>query len=56
MRNRTFWFTYQTERGYSNGSWMMFRAFGGGAEFDFKIVEGYDNYVVRNSAKPFNIQ
>ncbi len=39
------WSAYQTERGYSNGMWMMFPAFGGGgAEFDFKIVEGYDNH------------
>lgn len=57
MRSRTFWSAYQTERGYSNGTWMMFPAFGGGgAEFDFKIVEGDDKHVVRNLAKPFNIR
>ena len=55
MRNRTFWSADQTERGYSNGTRMMFPAFGGGgAGFEFKIVEGYDNHVVRNAAKPFN--
>ena len=57
MRSRTFWSAYQTERGYSNGTWMMFPAFGGGnAEFDFKIVEGVAKHVVRNPAKPFNIR
>ena len=39
------WATYATERGYKNGSWVLFPAFGGGdAEFDFKIVNSYDNH------------
>lgn len=54
MRNRTFWSAYQTERGYSNGTRMVYPAFGGGAGFEFKIVEGYDNHVVCNPATPFN--
>ena len=39
------WATYATERGYQNSSWVLFPVFGGGgAEFDFKIVNSYDNY------------
>ena len=39
------WFTYTAENGYLQGNWMMFPVYGGGgAEFDFKMVEGHDNY------------
>lgn len=39
------WTAYTTERGYKNGAWVMFPVYGGGgAEFDFKMVQGYDNF------------
>lgn len=39
------WSAYQEESGYSNGAWMMFPVYGGGGvEFDFKLVDGYDNH------------
>lgn len=39
------WTEYATERGYKNGSWVMFPVYGaGGAEFDFKMVNGYDSF------------
>ncbi len=39
------WAEYATTRGYRNGSWVLFPVFGGGgAEFDFKIVDGYDTH------------
>jgi hypothetical protein len=39
------WNAYATERGYKNGSWVLFPVYGGGgADFDFKIVHAYDNY------------
>jgi hypothetical protein len=39
------WFAYTTENGYLQGNWMMFPVYGGGgAEFDFKMVEGHDNH------------
>lgn len=37
------WSAHQSERGYKNGMWMMFAAYGSGdEEFDFKLVESYD--------------
>ena len=39
------WAAYQTEHGYGAGMWIMFPAYGGGgAKFDFKIVNGYDSH------------
>lgn len=39
------WAEYSTERGYQNGTWLLFPAYGGGgAEFDFKIVNSYENH------------
>ena len=39
------WAAYQTENGYSNGTWVLFPAYGSGdEEFDFKIVNAYDNH------------
>ena len=39
------WAAYQEEHGYGAGTWIMFPAYGGGgAEFDFKIVKGYDSH------------
>jgi len=39
------WGDYQAENGYSNGTWVLFPAYGGGDEdFDFKIVNSYDNH------------
>jgi len=39
------WSAYATERGYKNSAWVLFPAYGGGdAEFDFKIVNAYDNH------------
>ena len=39
------WADYATERGYQNGMWLMWPVYGGGgAEFDFKIVNGYSNF------------
>ncbi|MDX1515431.1 MAG: hypothetical protein R3288_01255 [Woeseiaceae bacterium] len=39
------WAAYQAEAGYENGTWMMFAAFGGGdAEYDFKLVDAFDNF------------
>ncbi|MDH3746679.1 MAG: hypothetical protein OER97_00620 [Gammaproteobacteria bacterium] len=41
------WAEYQVEAGYEGGSWMLFPVFGGGgAEFDFKMVESFENYTV----------
>ena len=39
------WAAYQTENGYSSGTWVLFPAYGSGdEEFDFKIVNSYDNH------------
>ena len=39
------WSAYQEEKGYGNGAWILFPVYGGGgAEFDFKLVDGYDSY------------
>ena len=39
------WAAYQTENGYSNGTWVLFPAYGSGEEdFDFKLVNGYDSH------------
>jgi hypothetical protein len=39
------WSEYATTRGYRNGSWVLFPVYGGGgAEFDFKLVNGNDNH------------
>lgn len=39
------WSAYMTENGYQQGNWIMFPVYGGGgAEFDFKMVEGFDNH------------
>lgn len=39
------WANYLQEMGYENGTWILFPVFGGGgAEFDFKLVDGFDNY------------
>ena len=39
------WAAYQEEHGYGEGTWIMFPAYGGGdADFDFKIVSGYDSH------------
>lgn len=39
------WAAHQTEHGYGEGTWIMFPVYGGGgAEFDFKIVSGYDSH------------
>jgi len=39
------WSAYLTENGYHQGNWMLFPVYGGGgAEFDFKLVKGYDNH------------
>lgn len=39
------WTEYAEGRGYKNGSWVLFPVWGaGGAEFDFKMVNGYDNF------------
>jgi len=36
---------YQAENGYSNGTWVLFPAYGSGDEdFDFKVVNAYDNH------------
>jgi len=45
MEGTNAWTAHQVEAGYENGSWMLFPVFGGGgAEFDFKMVESFDNY------------
>ncbi|MBT8103793.1 MAG: hypothetical protein KJO95_12540 [Gammaproteobacteria bacterium] len=39
------WTAYSTENGYRNGTWVMFPAYGvDDADFDFKLVNGYDNH------------
>jgi len=39
------WAAYATERGYKNGAWVMFPVYGGGgAEYDFKMVNGYGDF------------
>ena len=39
------WGAHQTESGYSNGTWVLFPAYGSGDEdFDFKMVNAYDNH------------
>ena len=39
------WNDYKTESGYNNGAWVMFPVYGGGgAEYDFKMLQGYDNF------------
>jgi len=39
------WAAYQAENGYSNGTWVLFPAYGSGEEdFDFKLVNGYDSH------------
>jgi len=36
---------FQAENGYSNGTWVLFPAYGSGdEEFDFKVVNAYDNH------------
>ena len=38
------WTAYATESGYKNGAWVMFPVYGGGgAEYDFKMVQGHDD-------------
>jgi len=45
MANLGEWSAYLTESGYHQGNWMMFPVYGGGdAEFDFKLLEGFDNH------------
>lgn len=45
MANVGEWSAYLAENGYHQGNWMMFPVYGGGgAEFDFKWVEGFDNH------------
>lgn len=45
MTNVDAWSAYLTENGYHQGNWMLFPVYGGGgAEFDFKWVEGFDNH------------
>ena len=39
------WHAYTTENGYHQGNWIMFPVYGGGgAEFDFKLIQGFDNH------------
>ena len=39
------WADYAAERGYKNSSYLMWPVYGGGgAEYDFKIVNGYNNF------------
>lgn len=39
------WSAYMTEHGYHQGNWIMFPVYGGGgAEFDFKLIQGFDNH------------
>ena len=39
------WADFAKERGYKGGSWVLFPTYGaGGAEFDFKMIRGYDNF------------
>ena len=39
------WADYMTEKGYPQAVWVWYPVFGaGGAEFDFKIVEGYPDH------------
>jgi hypothetical protein len=39
------WHAYTAENGYLQGNWMMFPVYGGGgAEFDFKLIQGFDNH------------
>ena len=39
------WTAYATEQGYKNSAFVMFPVYGGGgAEVDFKMVQGYDNF------------
>lgn len=43
--NMDAWAAYLGENGYHQGNWMLFPVYGGGgAEFDFKLVEGFDNH------------
>lgn len=45
MANLGEWSAYLTENGYHQGNWMMFPVYGGGgAKFDFKWIEGFDNH------------
>lgn len=42
------WTAYQTEKGYQNGSWVFFPAYGGGGEeFDLKMVNAWDSHADR---------
>ncbi len=39
------WAAYQVERGYGNGTWVLFPAYGSGdQDFDFKLVNAYDSH------------
>lgn len=39
------WTAYSIDNGYRNGAWIMFPAYGvDDADFDFKLVNGYDNH------------
>ena len=39
------WAAYQAEHGFGNATWMMFPVYGESSDdYDFKIVEGYDDY------------
>ena len=45
MEGTAAWTAHQDERGYGNGSWMLFPAYGGGNEsYDYKYVEGWDDF------------
>jgi hypothetical protein len=39
------WATHQAEKGYGNGTWVLFPAYGGAdQDFDFKMLNAYDNH------------
>lgn len=45
MEAQAQWAQYQTENGFSNGTWMMFPVFGeSNNDYDFKSVEAHNNY------------
>lgn len=45
------WAAYQTERGYENGTWALFPAYGGGGDTpDFKLVQSYANHAALGKA------
>lgn len=44
------WAAYQAENGFGNATWMMFPVYGeSDDDYDFKVVEGYDDYAVFGS-------